>query len=115
MPRPDRPDRDQGYVEDIIDAARRIAVYLAGSTVQSFVANDVLIDAVVRRMGIIGEAAANLSQVYKTAHPDAHWREIISLRNLVVHAYWRVSSEKIWEYATKDVPDLAAYLSQPTP
>jgi uncharacterized protein with HEPN domain len=111
MPRPDRPDRDQGYVEDIIDAAGRISVYVSGSTVESFVANDVLMDAVIRRMGVIGEAAANLSQVFKTSHPEASWKEIVSLRNLVVHAYWKVDAKKIWEYATKDVPDLAAYLS----
>ena len=72
-----------------------------------------LVDAIIRRLGIIGEASACLSQVYKSAHPEVAWKDIVALRNLVVHHYWVIDVAKIWIYATVDVPELLNQLQSP--
>jgi uncharacterized protein with HEPN domain len=112
MPRRERPDRDRAYVEDILDSAQAMAAYVSHQTAESFAANRMLVDAVLRRLTIIGECAACLSQVYKTSHAQAAWKEIVALRNLLVHHYWVIDDERIWMYATVDVPEFAAYLAQ---
>ena len=102
--------RDPGYVEDIVEAAGKIKNYLHGIHRGTFDRNEMLRDAVVRQLGIIGEAAACLSPTFKTAHPAQPWKDIVGLRQIVIHRYWRVNMNIIWAAAKKEVRALAAYL-----
>lgn len=61
-------------------------------------------------MEILGEAATHLSTELKATHPEIPWRQIIGLRNVVSHEYFRVRPELLWEVATRDIPILAVSL-----
>ena len=55
---------------------------------------------------MIGEAAARLSQIFREAHPQVEWRDIIAFRNIAVHAYFAVQWDIVWATAADDVPVL---------
>jgi len=61
-------------------------------------------DAVLRNIQIMGEAARNISDEIKEEYPEIPWRKIIGLRNIVVHAYFGVDLGTIWEIGTLNIP-----------
>lgn len=99
--------RDDAYVLDMLQSAERVACYLAGATFDSFEADPVLQDAVIRRLEIIGEAARRVSTRYADAHDTVPWQDAIDMRNLLAHEYDVVSLGIVWETAQVDLPELA--------
>ena len=69
-------------------------------------------DGIVLQLIMLGEAASNLSEEARKRWPGVAWREVIGLRNLLVHRYWVVDRLKIWEYVRDDVPALLQNLSE---
>lgn len=64
--------------------------------------------AVERQLTVIGEASRKISDEFKKAHTDIPWNQIISLRNIIVHEYSDIKTEKIWYISTERVPELVA-------
>lgn len=106
-----RADKDPAYLDDIREACATIMAYVKDKTLVDFVASRLLQDAVIRRLGIIGEATKNLSAKSKQAYANVAWRDMARLRDLVVHHYWKIGLPEIWGIATTDVPDLLKTLS----
>jgi len=63
-------------------------------------------DAIVRKLEIIGEAANNISDKFKARFPDVPWRDIIDMRNRLIHGYFGVDLNIVWQVITKDIPPL---------
>jgi uncharacterized protein with HEPN domain len=101
-----------GRLQDILAAARLIAVYVRETTVESFMANSEKQDAVVRRIEIIGEAAAHLSEETRQAIPGLPFRKMRGMRNIVAHDYANVDLKVVWEVATVHVPEVCAVLEK---
>jgi len=59
---------------------------------------------------IIGEASRNVSVELREAHPEVAWRQIAAFRNFVIHVYWDIKLERIWEIVEKDLPVLKPQL-----
>jgi uncharacterized protein with HEPN domain len=108
---------DEAFVGDILTAAASIRDYIYDVTEDDFLANGtqsaLLRDGVIRQVGIVGEAASKLSPVFRTAHTSIPWRQIIGMRNIVVHQYWEVDLDVVWEVATQDIPALVRELRPP--
>ncbi len=85
------------YVEDILEAIRRIRSYTAGLDEAAFAASPITIDAVVRNLEIIGEAAARLPEDVKSVADGVEWRKIIALRNILAHEYFGVNTAILWD------------------
>ena len=85
------------YSEDIIEAIERICEYTTGLSFDNFVNDRKTIDAVNRNLAIIGEAANRIPEEIKAKYPDIEWYNIIGLRNILVHDYFRVDLEIIWD------------------
>ncbi len=99
------PPRDWRLrIEDILDAAGRIARYVAGKDLNAFASDDLTLDAVSRCFGIIGEAAAHVPVDVVTAHPEIPWADMRAMRNIVVHEYFGVTNETLWKTAREDLP-----------
>lgn len=75
-------------------------------TYEEFCKDDMLQAALVRELEIIGEAASKLSEEYRRAHSQVPWREIIDLRNKLIHDYFGVNLEMVWEIYSADLPPL---------
>ncbi len=108
------PKRDADLlVEDILAAIGKIEGYTRGITRDAFLADDKTIDAVVRNLEIIGEAARRMPSEFVTAYPGVPWQQIAGLRNRVVHEYFGLDLEIVWQIIERDLPQLKGRLSPP--
>ena len=94
---------DEGFMLDMLLAARKVQRYVAGLTWQDFQMNEVLQDAVVRQVSVIGEAARMVSQDTKDAHQEIPWRRIVGMRHRLIHEYSKVDLEMVWDAVENDV------------
>jgi uncharacterized protein with HEPN domain len=105
------PKRDPDLlVEDILEALRKISLYTAGMKQEEFQQDPKTIDAVVRNLEILGEATRQLPTEFTVQYPDVPWRQIAGLRNRVVHEYFAVDLEIVWQVIRNDLPQLEAQL-----
>jgi len=97
---------DTTYLRHILDAIEKIERYLSGTDYESFVHNDMMTDAVIRELMIIGEAASNLSDKFQEEHPDVIWWKIKAMRNVLVHEYFGVNLKIVWNTRKENLPVL---------
>jgi len=97
-------------IHDILDAIESIRSYTDGMEFATFENDRRTVDAVVRNLTIIGEAATRVPEPVVDAHPDVPWIEMRAMRNLVVHEYFGVSNRIIWDTAKSNLPPLVAPL-----
>lgn len=95
---------DTIYLRHILEAIEKIEHYLLNTTYKSFSANDMMIDAVVRELEIIGEASSKLSKEFKDNHSDVAFRDAADMRNFLIHEYFGVRKEIVWETCQEDLP-----------
>ncbi|MEW6658623.1 MAG: DUF86 domain-containing protein [Thermodesulfobacteriota bacterium] len=107
--------RDDAYLLDMLLAARRIQKYAQGYDFKRFEDNELLKDAVMRRIQIIGEAARKVSTEFKEVHPEIPWSDIIGMRHRLVHDYFQIITEKVWETVVKDIPALISQIEPLVP
>lgn len=100
------------YLEDILEAVDKIERYLEGFSLQEFVVDDLRIDAVLRNLEIIGEAAKCLPVKIKDEHPAIEWRKIAGLRDIVIHEYFGVDLDIIWDAIQNNLPGLRQTVSK---
>ncbi len=100
------------YVDDILSAIKKINKYCKNVKKDSFMKNELLMDAVVRNLEIIGEASSKLAASFKKKHGKVEWRKIIGMRNRIIHAYDTVNFEIVWNVVKEDLPALKEKLKK---
>jgi len=95
------------YLEDILTAAARIASYVQGYDRTSFGSDPKTVDAVVRNLEIIGEAVKQIPAGVREQAPDVPWPKIAGLRDILIHAYFGIDLDIVWDVVTNKVPALA--------
>lgn len=98
--------RDEALALDMLIAARKARVYLGETSIGDLEGDTLLQDAIVRQLGILGEAAARISDEYRATYPNVPWRDIVGMRNRLVHDYWDTDVSKVWRTVTNDLPGL---------
>lgn len=98
------------YLSHIIKAINTIQEYLKGFSYNEFLKDVKTQDAVIRNLEIIGEASSKLEQNFIKKLPQIPWRDIKDFRNKLIHDYWELNLEVIWEAATKETPQLKKLL-----
>jgi len=106
------PPRQAAYLLDIFRSVQAIQEYLAGYSHQQFLQDAKTQDAVLRRLLVIGEAAARLTPETCAELPNVPFSRIIGMRNRIVHDYGHVDFEIIWETVQMHLPLLFAELQQ---
>jgi uncharacterized protein with HEPN domain len=107
--------RDELYLADIMEAADAIRSFLARldrPDREAFVNDDLVRSAVLQKLSVIGEAAARVSAETRALDPDIPWHQARGMRNLLVHAYFSVDWDIVWNTATDAVPKLAAQVAR---
>lgn len=94
------------YLEDILTSVKRIKEYTKGLSRENFSKEQKTIDAVVRNIEILGEAARNIPEEFKGEYPEVPWSKMISMRNKVIHEYSGIDFEILWQTLEEDLPDL---------
>jgi uncharacterized protein with HEPN domain len=97
-------------IEDILDAIARTQDYTRGMAFEAFRQDHKTIDAVVRNITIIGEAAGKVPSPVVKQHGEIPWRQMRDFRNVVVHAYFGVDLKVLWDTVRGDLPPLVVPL-----
>lgn len=98
--------RDKGRLEHILTAISNVEEFTKDISLEDFVNNKILFFAVVKNIEIVGEASYMLTPDYKQSHPSVPWLVIEKMRHVLVHGYYMVSAEKVWETVQVDLPEL---------
>lgn len=94
------------YLEDILESIRRITEYTQGLDEQSFRADALRQDAVVRNLEVLGEAVKQISDDVRSRNPDVEWHKIAGLRDILIHQYFGLDVGIIWDVVRNKLPDL---------
>lgn len=100
------------FFEDINEAIERITDYIGDYSLDDFQNDRKTIDAVVRNMEIIGEAASNIPESIRSKHPGIPWKKIVGVRNIVIHKYFGVDTDTLWVIIKEQLPELKSQISE---
>ena len=99
--------KDPGVLlKHILESAEYIERYVGEISKKEFLKSVQIQDSVIRRLEIIGEAIRNLPEKLKKKYPSVPWREIADMRNVLIHEYFSVDENLLWNAAKKDIPAL---------
>ncbi len=101
--------KDLNRLEHILDAAKAIQEHIKGKKQSDLDKNRLFLGGVIRELLVIGEAANAISSQAKTQIP-LPWKEVIGMRNQLVHAYFEINHKIIWITVTQDIPRLISQL-----
>lgn len=97
---------DRTRLQHMLDAARKISQYVQGETKTSLANDEKLALALVRLIEIVGEAASKVSKEKQAELGQIPWREVVGMRNRIVHAYFDIDYNIVWDTATLNIPAL---------
>jgi len=100
------------FLGHILESIDLIESYSEGVDEIEFMRSPPLQDKLVRRIEIIGEAVKNLPEDLKREHPEVPWRDIAGLRDIIVHQYFGLDPELIWDVVKRDIPELKPKLKR---
>jgi uncharacterized protein with HEPN domain len=98
-------------LEDMLEAAIKIKKYCSGLDYNDFISDDKTIDAVIRNFEVIGEASNRINPDFKILNPEIEWSKLNGFRNRLIHEYFGVDHEIVWEVIQEDIKPLIDFLS----
>ena len=99
-------------IQDILDIGAEIEVFTQGMSFNDFQEDTKTVRAVLYNVAVIGEAAASLMPEVEVAYPEIPWVDIRGMRNIVIHEYFRVNLEIIWQTIQTELPPLLRQLQE---
>lgn len=98
--------KDRGRLEHMLTAIENVEEFTKDIHEEDFVKSKLLFFAVVKNIEIVGEATYMLTKEFKQSHSSIPWQVIEKMRHVLVHGYYTISSEKVWETVQEDLPVL---------
>jgi uncharacterized protein with HEPN domain len=98
------------FLLDMPESVVKRERYIDSLDKAAFVANDLVLDAVIRNLEIIGEAARQIPEALREQYPLVPWRRVVGLRNVVIHRHLAADPDIIWAIATQQLPELKTLL-----
>ncbi len=103
---------DLAYIEHILDCIRKINEFSKGLSLKEFRKNELVQDAVIRNIEIIGEASKKISSDTKQTYYKIPWKEIAGMRDKLIHDYLGVDVDVVWKTIKTDIPVLEKFISE---
>lgn len=103
--------RDIERLQDILEAIERIEKYSKEGR-SSFTKNDLIQTWMLYHIQIIGEAASKISEEMRQIHVDIPWNPIVAMRNVLVHDYFGIDLDEVWNTIQKDIPELKRHIEK---
>ena len=98
--------RDTGRLEHILTAIANVQKFLEGKTFDDLRQDKILFYAVVKNIEIVGEAANNITKELQMRHTEVLWKDVISMRHVLVHDYYSIDARTAWQTAKENLPPL---------
>jgi len=103
-------DSDQNRLRHMIEAAQEAVGYVEGLTREAFDSQRPLQHSVVRCIEVIGEAASRISSELRNAYPTIPWQDMTGMRNRLIHAYFDLDLDLVWQTVNEELPNLIPQL-----
>lgn len=103
---------DKARLQHIFDAIKDIDGYTKNTSFEDFQSNSMMQFATVKQLEIIGEAANQLTQHFKKLYKEIQWREIVDLRNILIHEYFGIDTKIVWDILQIDLPKLKTQVEE---
>jgi uncharacterized protein with HEPN domain len=107
--------RDDALLLDMLLAARKAVRFTQGADWTKFEADELIQNAVMHVIQVVGEAATKVSDTFKTAHPEIPWKAISGMRHRLVHDYTRIDVPTVWRVVQTHLPPLIVQLETLVP
>ena len=100
-----KEERDYAlFLEDILHAIEKIEVYTKDLSYDEFCGSSMVADAVIRNFEVIGEATKNIPKKIQERCPDVEWKEAASFRDVLIHDYFGIDLEAVWDTIEINIP-----------
>ena len=100
------------YIDHVLNALKKITLYIQGKNETSFMDDSIVQDAVIRQFEIIGEATKRISKDFKKDHNEIPWKDMAGMRDVLIHDYIDVDLFMVWKTANEDVPTLTKQIEK---
>jgi uncharacterized protein with HEPN domain len=103
---------DESYLRHILDAARKAISFTDNRSKTDLDEDEMLMLSLTRLLEIIGEAANGVSESFREEHKDIPWKKMIGMRNRLIHGYFDIDPDIVWETVKTDLPPLVSKLEK---
>ncbi len=103
------------YINDILDSIKEVTEFTAGMSFDDFCRDKKTINAVIRSLEVLGEAARKIPDDLRNKAPDVPWDKMTGMRNKLIHEYFGVDLEIVWAVIKEELPPLTAHLKKILP
>lgn len=103
---------DTLFVRDVIAAMQAIEQFVEGLSLHEFKEDDNTSSAVIRKFEIIGEATKHIPEFVKVKYPDVPWKRMAGMRDRLIHAYFGVDYQLVWDAIKLEIPELKPRLEK---
>lgn len=100
------PLRDRERLEHILSAINVLLANKDRHTLEEVVADPIIFYGYVKQVEIIGEAVYKLTLQFREEHPEVNWDDIEGMRHVLVHGYYKIRPNQLWETVQNDIPEL---------
>lgn len=94
------------FIDDMIEFSEAVLAYTEDFDQETFERTPLNYDATVRKLELIGEAAAHIPDHVRASAPDIPWRQIVATRNRLIHGYLGIDNDTLWSIVCEDIPQL---------
>ena len=105
-------DRDKNRLAHMLLATKEALSFVEGKSKEEFATDRQLILAIIKEIEIIGEAANNISEDFKSKNSQIPWKDIVDTRHRLIHGYFDINLDIVWQTLTKDLPELIKLLDE---
>lgn len=99
-------------LQHMLDAANEAISFASGKSPRDLAHDRMMALSIVKSIEIIGEAAAKVSQETRKKYPAVPWATIVAMRNRLIHVYFDIDLDRVWDTLTDDLPPLIAKLEE---